>query len=48
MNMRLIDARLRKLISEEEYKEYVRKHPDDWKTMKIQVDVPDNSGTDYF
>ncbi|HOL44355.1 MAG TPA: hypothetical protein PK659_08905 [Methanothrix sp.] len=42
---RLIDARAAGLITEEKYQEYVKKNPDTWDSMKIEVEVPDQRTT---
>jgi len=42
---RLIDAKAAGLITEEKYQEYVRKNPDTWASMKIEVEVPDKTTT---
>ncbi|NMC35359.1 MAG: hypothetical protein GYA36_23305 [Veillonellaceae bacterium] len=38
--VRLIDARVRGYITDEEYKEHIKKNSSsDWKTMMISVDI---------
>lgn len=36
---RLIDAKAAGLISKEKYEEYVKKNPDTWQTMKIEIEL---------